>query len=321
MLPSTTDAPLTTVDTSSPVSSSSPSTSPASAKPTTDTTSGGRRPGRAARAAAVRRTKNAAAAAASSDDKAMVGNVCDTAPASPGSPGSFLAAAASLGSPSCASGGYVSDVPAGEEVPSRDVPKTATLDAVSSEPPAHSLPPDAVGEARDACGPLDEVVVDAEDGGAGSTETDELSDSLRLEPDIELEPGVDLQAELGLAAVADYAGFESVAAANYEGDDGVPTVGSLEDIALTSVDSDVPLLVSATTSGVVAAKGRESAMSASVLDLGFEMIDKDEAAGAATAAAAAGGSGASGASGVTRGMGAKSGKTSRKSWAWAWGRN
>lgn len=110
---------------------------------------------------------------------------------------------------------------------------------------------------------------------------DELSDSLRLEPDIELEPGVDLKADLGLA-VAD------------------------ESVVAMSTTMAVPV---EHESGV-SAGGKAD-------DLGFEMIDKDEAAGAALNA-----------EGSERGTDRSpvdsapvSGKAARKAWPWIWGRN
>lgn len=137
---------------------------------------------------------------------------------------------------------------------------------------------------------------------AGGAEDEELSDSLRLEPDIELEPGVDLKADLGLAT-----GEEEGAAAEAAAETTVAQSLELENIEV----APPPVTVAAGTTVV-----ENSVTSIRADDLGFEMIEKAEAAGAATAVSS--GSGGGGGNGPPV---EETGKAARKGWPWAWGRN
>ncbi|CAM9917998.1 unnamed protein product, partial [Laminaria digitata] len=115
-----------------------------------------------------------------------------------------------------------------------------------------------------------------------------LSESLKLEPDFELEPGVDLKADLGIAP----AGKGTTAT--------VPGVEHREAAGEGEGGGD---------SGVeIGTSGRSE-------DLGFEMIEKAEAVGAAV------GAGGGGTPPEVARNAAPGGGKARKGWPWGWSRS
>lgn len=234
-----------------------------------------------------------AAAKAAADNVACRSgaDICDTAPASPGSPPATVTSAARDYPTAKSAAATVAEAPTANPVADTvSSSSTGTADSSASaasaevvlqleqpprEPSAH---PAAPWDEADGS----ESVTAEVDGGDGR-----LSESLTLEPDFELEPGVDLKADLGLA-VADEAmeaGFHHSEAGEETGEgdgDQLPVDGGDE----------------------ISAGERSD-------DLGFEMIDKDEAVGAAAGAGSL----------RTGNSGAIGGAKARKGWPWAWGRS
>ena len=116
-----------------------------------------------------------------------------------------------------------------------------------------------------------------------------LSESLKLEPDFELEPGVDLKADLGIAPACN----------------GTTTVPGVEHREAGGGEGGEPRVDS----------GVEFSTSGRSEDLGFEMIDKAEAVGAAA------GAGGEGTPPEVASDALLGGGKARKGWSWAWGRS
>lgn len=251
----------------------------------------------AAKAGAKKAAARAAAAAVAgkSDAASAAGNICDTAPASPGSPATTTAVAV-RGGPVVYSVASATTSQAKTEVSAArsftadpvDHAAAAAIDAPLQPPPQRPQQQQQHSRASSSAAPApwDEansggvIATDPTlDAAAGEGE-EPLSDSLRLEPDFELEPGVDLKADLGLGEAA--SGLEQREAG----------VGA-------GMEEHDPL-----------ADGGNDATTARADDLGFEMIDRAEAVAAAVGA----GSSAGGSSASVGGKG-------RKGWPWAWGRS
>lgn len=224
--------------------------------------------------------------------------ICDTAPASPGSPASSQAARVSAAGPH---DGIIAPVAVATTAVS-----TATVDCSAVSALVDSA---ACAAAAVAAAPWDEMFEGGDAGGRGDEDStravendtgagdvgEELSDSLRLEPDIELEPGVDLKAELGLGVVGDVATeLEDMALAS-DGSSSTAVEVEVEGKVVGGVDK----------CDVVGTGGHSG-------DLGFEIIYRDEAVGAALGDASNGSADGS--------PGTGGGRATRKSWPWAWGR-
>lgn len=138
--------------------------------------------------------------------------------------------------------------------------------------------------------PWDEANGMAE-GAEGAEEP--LSESLRLEPDLELEATTveSLKADLGLPTIT--TGGENASMGFEMNEAGEGEVVPSDEPASEGVDS------------VVGNSGRAD-------DLGFEMIDKAEALGAAPAVDVGA---------APTGVDGANGKVARKVWPWAWGRS
>lgn len=171
------------------------------------------------------------------------GDVCETAPASPGSPTSEAVVCSSSGATVCSA-------VAGVAVNSRTTvenlkPDSAVEDIADAEPVSREgrLPPE------DGKAEIDETARGAAEGG----EDDALLDSLRLEPDFELEAAsVEcLKADLGLPTTADEGDYE-------------------DDVTGVFMDCTED-------GGVNVGGGDDEGASGRADDLGFEMIDRAEA--------------------------------------------
>lgn len=268
------------------------------APPPNDFSTTGSRIGKAASRAAraAKAAEKAARAANKAVAKAAVATDCsdgaETAPASPGSPAATT--------PSTMTAVSLDDPPASITTVA---PTVAALQ--------HAAADSAVHESKRGSGVpaapwdiVEGVIAERGDGerDGGDEAVDEpLSASLDLEPDLELEPGVDLKADLGLPVVNSTAVGPMVSdtATCFE-----PNEASIEEPAGTVVSDPT-----SATATAAASAGRSD-------DLGFELIEKAEAVGAAVAATV----GKADSLGTTDGSNGSGGKA-RKGWSWAWSRS
>lgn len=236
---------------------------------------------KAAKAAEKTAVKAAAAAGNNGDNSCDSVDNCETAPASPGSPAS--------------SSTVVRLSPATSPPPilltatSIPEPVVSTATAAVTSAVVSSVGPSGSSAAPWDC--ADGSIVTAANGsesGESGEKVLSLSDSLRLETDFELEPGVDLKADLGLPIVAT--------------GDGAPGFHTIMAIEGKGKESEEPLVEGNDSTVILNSSSRPD-------DLGFEMIEKEEAVLACAGETLTGAGGEAG-----------SGKT-RKGWLWAWSRS
>lgn len=227
--------------------------------------------------------------------------ICDTAPASPGSPAGSavfpLARVPAFSAEEVSTSQTEVTVPTVSTSDSQsepgDVLESSGAEGVNdtSDVVQHSvLPSSASSIPWNGAASENDVRDRQEEDLIVATCGEDSIGSLRLEPDIELEPGVDLKRDLGLEDLALTADIE---------------VDSGEEMGAT-----VGSQVEAVGSAPVDHEGVDVAVDASTRpdDMGFEMIHKDEVIGAAVTDR------------VISTLAAKGARASHKAWAWSWSR-